>query len=113
MVKPIMYVEGMDGQVELLPDRVVVHRKGLWNAFKFGLTSRREIPLGAISEVGFKPPSMITFGEIEFVRSGRSSGDRARTNPNAVKFPRKKQAEFERLKEKVFTMLEHLSRQKQ
>ncbi len=111
--KRLMYVEGMDGQVSLLPDRVVITRKGVFNIIKFGINAQSEIPLGAISEVGFRRASAITFGQIEFVRSGRSSEERVRQNSNAVKFPKKKEAEFERLKERVFAILEHLARQKQ
>lgn len=111
MSKTLMYVEGMDGQVELLSDRVIIHRKGLWNALKFGLNSRREIPLHAISEIGFKPASTIIFGEIEFVRSGRSGDERSIKNNNVVKFPKKKQEAFERLKERIFKILEVISKQ--
>ena len=54
MSKVLLRVEGMDGQIELLADRVVIHRAGLWNAVKYGLNAKREIPLGAISEVVFQ-----------------------------------------------------------
>lgn len=111
MGKTLMYVEGMDGQVELLADRVVIHRKGVFNAFKFGLNARREIPLHAISEIGFKPASAIRFGEIEFVRSGRSGDERSIKNSNTVRFPQKKQEKFERLKERIFKILEVMAKQ--
>jgi hypothetical protein len=113
MGKLIMHVDGMDGQIDLLPDRVIIYRKGLWNSMKYGMHAKREIPLGAISEIGFKDASVISFGEIEFVRSGRSTEERMKSNSNAVKFPKKKQREFERLKEKIFEILEYLARQKQ
>ena len=69
-----MYIEGLNGQVELLPDRVVIHRKGLWNAFTYGLNAKREIPLGALSEVALKPAGRLTFGEIEFVSNAQQFG---------------------------------------
>jgi hypothetical protein len=112
MAKPIMTVVGMDGNIDLLPDRVVISRPGLWNAMKFGLNSQREIPIGAISEVSFKKAGALTFGELEFVRSGRSTDERKKNSQSAVKFKKNKNQEFEMLKEKVFQMMEQLSRQK-
>lgn len=113
MSKRLMYVEGGDGQVELMNDRVVIHRKGLWNMFVYGLNARREIPLSAVSEVVFKPAGGIRFGEIEFVRSGRSMDEGKKWQSNAVKFNKKKNAEFEALKEKAFELIESYARQKQ
>ncbi len=109
MAKLIMRVEGMDGQIELLPDRVIIRRDGILNAFKYGMHAKREIPLGAISEVGFKDAGMMTMGEIDFVRSGRSMEEKTKRASSAVRFPRKKQAEFEALKEKVFELLEKVA----
>lgn len=107
MSESIMRVEGTDGQVELLNDRVVISRDGIWNIFKYGFNSKREIPLGAISEVSFKPPSFFGMGEIEFIRAGsnNSSGDKKKANPNMVKFRTKERAGFEALKEKIFDMI--------
>lgn len=113
MGKILMRVEGVDGQIELLSDRVIVHRRGIWNMFKYGFNARREIPIGAISEVSFKEPSLITFGEIDFVRSGRSADERRRNSSSAVKFGRKKQFEFEKLKEEVFKMVEQYAHRRQ
>ena len=72
MAKILMRVEGMDGVVELTGDRVVINRPGLWNSFKYGFKARREIPIGAISEVSFKPATALRWGESEFVREGKS-----------------------------------------
>lgn len=95
----------MDGQVELMTDRVVIKREGLWNMFKYGMNAKREIPLGAISEVAFKGATAFRFGEIEFVRSGRSTDEKKKNNTNAVRFNKKSDAQFEKLKEKVFEMV--------
>ena len=111
MSKLIMRVEGMDGQVELLSDRVVIYRKGLFNAMKFGLNAQREIPLSAISEVVFKPAAM-QFGQIEFVRSGRSTDEKKMLNASAVRFGRRRNQEFQMLKEKVFALIEQYARQR-
>lgn len=108
MSELIMRVEGMDGQVELLNDRVVISRSGIWNIFKYGLNSKREIPLGAISEVSFKSPSLFGMGEIEFIRGGSSNnnaGNKKQANQNMVKFRKKELEKFEALKEKVFDLI--------
>lgn len=115
MAKPLMRLVGLDGKVELLPDRIVIHREGLWNAMKFGLNARREIPIVAVSEVVFKPANAFRWGEIEFVRSGRSVDDsksNKKTNYNAVRFKKDKNQQFEALKEKVFELLTQMHKQK-
>lgn len=110
MAKVLMRVEGMDGQVELCADRVIIRRDGMLNVFKYGLNARREIPLSAISEVAFKPAGTLVFGEIEFVRSGRSGEEKVNRDYSTVKFGRKKNHEFEVLKEKAFTLIEEHTR---
>ncbi|MEQ1789457.1 MAG: DUF4429 domain-containing protein [Rickettsiales bacterium] len=108
MSELLMRVEGTDGQVELMNDRVVVVRSGIMSVMKFGANSKREIPLGAISEVVFKAPTFFGMGEIEFVRSGNSSSTgegKKKVNHNMVKFKAKQKAEFEALKEKIFEMI--------
>ena len=104
MAKTLLYIEGLNGQVELLPDRVVIHRKGLWNAFTYGFNTKREIPLGAITEVALKPAKLLIFGEIEFISGTRFGGKK--NNPSAVNFRRDKNDAFETLKEKVFELLQ-------
>lgn len=111
MAKRIMMVVGIDGQIELLTDRVVIHRKGLWNVIRFGLNSHREIPLGAIAEVMFRDAGALVFGRIEFIRAGRSA-DEKKKDYSAVKFNRKSQRQFEILKEKIFELVDQYSKQK-
>ena len=106
MAKRIMYVEGLDGQVELMSDRVIIHRKGMLNALFFGFNSRREIPLGQVSEVAFREATRIKYVIIEFVRSGRSTDERKGSSTCIVKFNRAGAAKFEALKEQVFQLIE-------
>lgn len=108
MAKVIMRVAGYDGQIALLPDRVVILREGLINALWYGFNSRREIPLGAISEIAFKPASSFKQGEIDFVRAGTTV---IKQHANRVRFPKKKNQEFEMFKEKVFQQLTQFTRQ--
>jgi hypothetical protein len=104
MAKVLMRAEGFDGQVELMTDRVVITRAGLFNMFKFGFNARSEIPLAAISEVVFKPPLMLGMGSIEFVRSGRSTDER-KGNSSMVKFKKSNARHFEIIKEKAFELI--------
>jgi hypothetical protein len=107
----VIYVAGLDGQVELLMDRVIIHRKGFINTLFHGFNSRREIPIGAISEVMFRDATRLKFGVIEFVRSGRSNDER-KGNACIVKFNRAQAASFEKIKEKAFLLIEHNAKQK-
>ena len=108
MVKPIAHIQGLDGEVYVLPDRVLIMRKGIWNAFKFGLNAQREIPLSAITEIGFKNANVLIFGEIDFISGTRVTampGKKKPVNPNAVKFRKDKQKDFESMKEKIFELM--------
>lgn len=111
MAKRIMYVEGFDGQVELMNDRVVIHRKGVLNFLRYGIGAKREIPIGAIAEVVFKDATILTVGKIEFVRAGRSQEERTNVDYSTVKFRKHSQPEFERLKEMIFQMVEQFMKQ--
>ena len=112
MAKVIMRVAGIDGQVALLADRVVITREGILNIFTFGFNSKREIPLTAISEVIFKNPTLFRMGQIEFVRSGRSADERKTTKQSTVKFRKSQMDNFETLKEKIFELMEQNNRQR-
>lgn len=108
----LIYLEGMDGQIALTADRIIITRKGFFNILMYGLTAQREIPLGAVSEVVFKEPTLLAPGHIEFVISGRANFQTDRVNHNAVKFQKQHQSKFLELKEKVFALIEWSNRQK-
>lgn len=106
MGKVLMQAQGIYGSVTLMNDRVVINRPGFINFIRYGKLAKREIPLAAISEVIFTPPTWVTVGEIEFVRAGNSRDDRnEKFNANTLKFPRRRRQEFEMLKEKMFEMI--------
>ena len=102
MVKPIMQVAGADGQVELLPDRIVIHRKGIFTMLKYGMNASREIPLTSITSVNFRNANFFRTGEVDFDYAGRNQGD---NKQNVVKFTYKQQDDFIKLKEKIFDMM--------
>lgn len=103
MAKTIMRVAGANGIVELMDDRVVIHRKGLLNAFKYGFNSRREIPLSSITSLNFRDANFFKMGEIDFDFAGRSQIDRQQNN---VTFTSKNQAQFLALKDKIFELMQ-------
>lgn len=105
MAKVIIKAMGIDGQIYVLSDRVVIKREGLWNMLKYGMNATREIPLGAISEVAFRAAGTFNFGEIEFVRSGRSMEEKKKSGSSAVRFNKKSGPQFTALKEKVFEIM--------
>ncbi len=107
MAKLVMSVKGFDGQIDLLVDRVMIQRPGLWNTFKYGFNSKREIPLAAISEIAFRDANPMRMGEIEFVRGGRSSEEKKlkKATDTAVRFRKRDQKQFEKIKEKTFELM--------
>ena len=111
MAKLIMRIKGFDGVIDLMNDRVVINRIGLLNAIKFAGQTRREIPLAAISEIAFKPATIITMGEIEFVRGGRSTEEKMRVD-TIVRFRKRHNDDFETFKEKVFEFMQQSNHHK-
>ncbi len=109
MAKLIMRAKGINGDVELMDDRVVIKRPGIINMFFYGLNSTREIPLMAISEVSFRP-AKFGMGKIEFVRSGRSTQEKKQMD-TIVKFAPKHGRDFEIIKEKAFELMNQLAHQ--
>jgi len=109
MAKIIMQVTGRDGQIDLMNDRVVIHRKGIFNMFKYGINAKKEIPIAAISNINFRDAHVLKFGEIAFDYAGRSHVDE---KENAVTFNKKDQHAFFSFKEKVFELMAQLSRAK-
>ncbi len=103
MSKRFMYAQGADGQIELLSDRVIIHRKGVFNLMKYGPNARREIPLTSVASVNFRDATLFKMGEIDFDYAGRSQLDRKQ---NTVAFTRKHQEEFYELKEKIFELMQ-------
>ena len=102
MSKQLMMIAGMDGQIELLEDRVIIHRRGILNLLRHGFHARREIPISSISSVHFMEANFFKMGEIDFDHAGRSQ---VKSEQNKVKFAKKHQKAFLALKEKVFEIM--------
>jgi hypothetical protein len=113
MAKLVMKAKGVDGEVELMDDRIVINRPGIWNAIMFKFDTHREIPFSGISEIKFKTPFAIMVGKIDFVMAGGTvfiGRKQSTVSPTAVKFNKKQQKEFEVLKEKVFELMSQQNR---
>ena len=107
MGKTLMHVKGNDGQIELMTDRVIIHRRGILNAFKYGFNTHHEIPLVSISSVHFRDATVLRMGEIGFDHAGRSQTNQRQNN---VVFGKKRHREFLMLKEKIFELMQQQAR---
>ena len=108
----IVSATGINGQVHLFEDRIVISRQGLVSAGVFGYRGMKEILLKDISSIGWKEPSLPTnTGYIHFgflggqdpLATGIYSFLNFRTpnvyeNENTVMFSRRKQSEFQNFK---------------
>ena len=103
MAKTIMKITGANGIVELMDDRIIIHRRGVLNAFRYGFHARREIPFSSITSVNFRDANFFKMGEIDFDFAGRSQIDRQQNN---VMFSSKSQPEFIKLKDMIFEMMQ-------
>lgn len=115
MAKQVMKAVGLDGEVVLLTDRVVINRPGWWNAILFKFDTHREIPFSSISEIKYNACIMILPGRIDFLMTGGTvviGKKKGRGNsPTAVKFNKKQEKEFAALKEKTFELMSQHHRQ--
>ena len=95
-----MHFDGHNGQIEVLEDRIVISRKGV---FGFLLKGDKTIPFASITAVQFKTASAFFNGYIQFTVHGgnesRGGIASAGTDENSVMFRAGRQAEeFARLK---------------
>lgn len=100
MPQPLYVAHGVNGQLAVYPDRVILARKGL-NAFMSQGLGRgdKEISLRALSAVQWRNAGLATLGYIQFTFMGASDlrGGilAAQQDENSVTFNRKQQREFE------------------
>jgi hypothetical protein len=92
---------GVDGQVELHKDRLIITRKGWFAILAHGFKPQRELPLSAISTVEFQEAGFFNKGSINFLYAGnvRKSGE------TMVKFPKACNESFRILKDQIFTLM--------
>ena len=70
----VFELEGINGQLTVYEDKVVIERKGLMGFFSQGLAGDKTIPMSAIQSVQFREGGMLTNGFIQFaVLGGREA----------------------------------------
>jgi hypothetical protein len=73
----LYYVKGVNGQIEVFEDKIVITRKGLVGFSTHGLAGEKTIPMSAIQSVQFRKGGMLANGFIQFAVLGgieRQSG---------------------------------------
>ena len=74
MSNALYFVKGVNGQLEVFEDKVIITRKGAMSFSTHGLAGGKTIPMSAIQSVQFKPGGGMTNGFIQFaVMGGRES----------------------------------------
>ena len=65
-----MHFDGLNGQIEVLEDRIVISRKGVFGFLTQGLKGDKMIPFASITAVQFKTASAFFNGYIQFTVMG-------------------------------------------
>lgn len=70
--QPLMTLGDKNNRVELWPNKVMIHRRGMMNAVNVGLTGDKDIYLDRITGIQVKKPGMTT-GYIQFAVQGHEA----------------------------------------
>ena len=107
-----MSVKGVNGQIELLPNKVRIKRKGAMGFLTQGLKGDKEILISQISSIQFKKATGFTNGYIQFAFIGGQEAKgglfQATQDENTVMFNTFHKEEFQELKEAIEQKLEEL-----
>ena len=100
MPQPLFVAHGVNGQLAVYPDRVILARKGLNALMSQGLgRGDKEISLRTLSAIQWRNAGLATLGYIQFTFMGasdlRGGIVAAQTDENSVTFNRRQQREFE------------------
>ena len=103
----ILSAKGHTGQIDLYENRIDIKRKGFMAFALHGFDGTKSIFLKSITGIQFKEAGMMTAGYIQFVFSGsRENKDGlldATKDENTVMFQQKDQAEFEKIRDYIFS----------
>ena len=97
---------GVNGTLEVVPDRIIIRRKRAWMALLGqGLRGRKEIAIDQVTGTRFKNATAFINGYIQFSIIGDAETRRgaldAAQDENSVMFTNKQQPGFERARELV------------
>ncbi|MHA1408391.1 MAG: SHOCT domain-containing protein [Candidatus Heimdallarchaeaceae archaeon] len=104
-MNPIMKAKGLNGQIELYPNKVRILRKGISGFLSHGLKGDKEILISSITSIQFKKAGVFTNGYIQFAFMGGKEAKRgilqAVQDENTVMFTSEQQSDFERIKMEI------------
>jgi len=66
----LFYLKGVNGQLEVYDDKVIISRKGVMGFISQGLAGDKTIPMHAIQSIQFKEGNVLTNGFIQFAVLG-------------------------------------------
>jgi hypothetical protein len=97
---------GVNGTLEVLPDRIIIRRKRAWLALLGqGLRGRKEIAIDQVTGTRFKNATAFFNGYIQFSLIGdaetRSGAFDAAQDENSVMFTNRQEPGFERARELI------------
>lgn len=82
------YLKGVNGQIAVYEDRIIIERRGVLGFMTQGLAGTKTIPMDSIMSVQFKKGNMLTNGFIQFGilggREGRGGVFNATQDENTV-----------------------------
>lgn len=105
MDQVVMEAKGVNGQLELLENKIRIRRKGLMALATQGIKGDKEIFIKQITSVQIKNASALINGFIQFVFVGGQEAKggllEAGKDENTVTFSKKQQPEFEAIKSAI------------
>lgn len=105
MTKPTFTAKGVNGQIELYPNKVRIRRKGVVGFLTQGLKGDKDILMSSLSSIQFKKAGFFTNGYIQFAFFGGNEAKggfiQATYDENTVMFNIFQKADFERLRTAV------------
>lgn len=101
----LMLAKGVNGQLELLEDRIRIKREGILSFMNHGFKGDKEILIERISAIQFKKAGSVFSGYIQFSFLGSQEAKGgifdATKDENTVVFVAKEQEKFESIKRKI------------
>ena len=101
----LVSAKGVNGQIELLQDRVRIKRKGGMAVLTQGLKGDKEIQLASISSIQLRAPGSFTNGYIQFAFHGGQEAKgalfQATSDENSVMFSSAQFVDFQKMKQSI------------
>lgn len=108
--------KGMNGQLELLEEKIRIKRQGFMSLLTQGLKGDKEILIKQISSIQFKKVASFTSGYIQFafLGGGETKGGLfdAVDDENTIMFNKRQQTSFEEIKSMIESRISEIENQK-